>query len=253
MAPHVTELLFAAGGGDHIVGAVSYSDYPEAAQRIPVIGDSRQIDMERVLALKPDLLVGWSNGTSARQLEQLRQLGVPMFSSEPHKLDDVPDSVARLGQLLGTEREALPAAAELRRRLNALKLQYSERRPVRVFYQVWDKPLFTLNGAHIVSDALRTCGGQNIFADLKITAPIVDVEAVLEADPEAIVSTGERGAPAGGVDRWKAFPSLTAVRRGNLFAVNGNLLNRPGPRMIAGTAALCEKLDLARQRSRVQP
>jgi iron complex transport system substrate-binding protein len=247
MAPHVTELLFAAGGGAKIVGAVSYSDYPEAAKRIPQIGSNRQIDMERVIALKPDLIVVWMHGSSERQVEQLRTLGIPMFHSEPRKLADIAASVQKLGKLMGTEAVAEPAAATLRRDLASLTARYANRPPVRMFYQVWDKPLYTLNGEHIVSDAMRVCGGVNIFAGLTVTAPVVNVEAVLQADPEAIFSTGERSLDDGGVNLWKPYANMTAVKRGNLFRVDGNLLNRAGPRMIAGAAALCESLEVARQ------
>jgi iron complex transport system substrate-binding protein len=247
MAPHVTELLFAAGGGAKIVGAVSYSDFPEAAKRIPQIGSNRQIDMERVIALKPDLIVVWLHGSSARQVEELRALGIPMFHSEPRKLDDIGASVQKLGKLMGTEAVAEPAAARLGQELAGLRKRYANRPPVRMFYQVWDKPLYTLNGSHIVSDAMNMCGGVNIFAALKVTAPIVNVEAVLQEDPEAIFSTGERSLDDGGVNLWKPYTSMTAVKRANLFRLDGNLLNRAGPRMVAGAAALCEKLELARQ------
>jgi iron complex transport system substrate-binding protein len=247
MAPHVTELLFAAGGGAKIVGAVSYSDYPEAAKRIPQIGSNRQIDMERVIAMKPDLIVVWMHGSSERQVEELRTLGIPMFHSEPKKLDDIAASLQKMGKLMGTEAVAEPAAARLRQELATLTTRYANRPPVRMFYQVWDKPLYTLNGAHIVSDAIRVCNGVNIFAPLKVTAPIVSVEAVLQEDPEAIFSTGEGSQNDGGVNLWKPFTNMTAVKRANLFRLDGNLLNRAGPRMIAGTAALCEKLELARQ------
>jgi iron complex transport system substrate-binding protein len=247
MAPHVTELLFAAGGGAKIVGAVSYSDYPEAAKRIPNIGSNRQIDMERVIAMKPDLIVVWMHGSSERQVEELRALGIPMFHSEPRKLDDIASSLQKMGKLMGTEAVAEPATAALRKELGALRAKYASRAPVRMFYQVWDKPLYTLNGAHIVSDAIRVCNGVNIFAPLKVTAPIVSVEAVLQEDPEAIFSTGEGSQNDGGVNLWKPFTNMTAVKRNNLFRIDGNLLNRAGPRMVAGTAALCEKLELARQ------
>jgi iron complex transport system substrate-binding protein len=245
MAPHVTELLFAAGGGDKIVGAVNYSDYPEAAKKILNIGDNRQVDMERVAALKPDLIVIWMHGSSERQIETLRQLGIPLFHSEPKKLAEIPDSLERLGQLLGTEAVANKAAAELRDKLASLTAQYSKRPPVRVFYQIWDKPLYTLSGSHIISDAMRVCGGENVFASMKVTAPVVDVEGVLREDPEAVFATAEKN--YGGVNLWRPYKSMLAVRNDNLFTVDGHLLNRAGPRMIQGTAVLCEKLELARQ------
>jgi iron complex transport system substrate-binding protein len=245
MAPHVTELLFAAGGGERVVGAVEYSDYPEAANRIPRIGSNRQIDIERVMALKPDLIVAWMHGSSERQIDMVKQLGIPVYHSDPQTLEGIPDSLERLGQLMGTESTARPAAAALRSKLASLRATYAGRSPVRTFYQVWDKPLYTLNGRHIVTDALRLCGGENIFDKLPIIAPVVTIESVLQADPEAVFGSAEKN--YGGVNLWRQYPTMKAVRNGNLFTVDGNLLNRAGPRMILGAAAMCEKLDQARK------
>ena len=244
LAPHVTELLFAAGGGSHVVGVVAYSDFPEEAKKLPQIGSNRELDLERIMALKPDLVVVWRHGSSERQIDMVRKLGVPMFHSEPRKLEDIPESLLKLGQLMGTEATARPAALDLRRQLASLRSRYAKRPAVRSFYQVWDKPLYTLNGEHIVSDALRLCGGENIFARLPVPAPVVSVEGVLQENPEAIFATAEKN--YGGVGMWRPYGTLTAVRNDNLFTVDGNLLNRAGPRMIAGTAMLCEKLELAR-------
>jgi len=248
MAPHVTELLFAAGGGDKIVGAVTYSDYPEAAKKIPRVGDNRQVDMERVVAMKPDLIVIWLHGSSERQIDGLRQLGIPLFHSEPAKLDGIADNLVRLGQLMGTEKVANAAAADIRQQFAAMAAQYASRPPVRLFYQVWDKPLYTLSGKSIVSDSIRLCGGVNIFADLSVAAPVVSIEAVLQANPEAIFGTSEKD--YGSVDIWKPYTNLTAVKNNNLFRLQGDLLNRAGPRMVAGTRALCEKIEEARQHRR---
>jgi len=245
MSPHVTETLFAAGGGSRIVGAVNYSDYPEAAKSIPRIGSNREIDLERVISMKPDLIVAWMHNNSERQIEMVRQLGVPVYLSDPQTLDSIPENVARLGQLMGTEAVANAAASDLRRQLASLRTRYAGRPTVRSFYQVWDKPLYTLSGKHIITDALKLCGGENIFDKLTVTAPIVTVESVLQADPEAVFGTAEKN--YGGVSLWKPYATLTATRNDNLFTVDGNLLNRAGPRMIAGTAVLCEKLELARQ------
>ncbi len=244
LAPHVTELLFAAGGGSHVVGVVSYSDFPEEAKKIQQIGSNREVDLERIMALKPDLVVVWRHGSSERQIEMVQKLGIPMFHSEPQKLEDIADNVQKLGQLMGTESVAGPAAANLRARIAGLRARYAKRSVVRSFYQVWDKPLYTLNGRHIVSDALRLCGGENIFDKLPVTAPVVSVEAVLQENPEAIFATAEKN--YGGVSLWKPYGTLTAVRNNNLFTIDGNLLNRSGPRMIAGAEQLCEKLELAR-------
>ncbi|MES2298881.1 MAG: cobalamin-binding protein [Pseudomonadota bacterium] len=250
MSPHVTELLFAAGGGERIVGAMNFSDYPAAAAKIPLIGDNSQIDIERVLALKPDLLVVWQSGNTARQLEQLARLGIPIFYSEPKTLDEVATSLTRLGRLLGTGAVAEGAAAAYRARIAALGARYGRRAPVRVFYQVWDRPLYTLSGAHIVSDALRLCGGVNVFGALKVVAPQVGVEAVLQEDPEAIFGGRAGDAPDAGINQWKAYPGMLAVRRANLFSLDGETLARATPRIADGATVLCEKLEQARQKRR---
>ncbi|MDB5991585.1 MAG: putative Cobalamin binding protein BtuF [Herbaspirillum sp.] len=254
LAPHATELVFAAGAGERIVGTVSYSDYPAAARSIPRIGSNSQIDIERLIALKPDLLVVWLHGNATRQLEKLRSLGIPLFYSEPQHLSDIPDAVERLGRLAGTETQARASAAALRAQLAALSAQYRARPPVRLFYQVWPHPLYTLNGKHIVSDAIRLCGGVNIFANLSATAPIVGVEAVLLENPEVVISgdlkrkneDGNEDEKEGELALWRTYPALLAVQRDNLFALDGDLLSRPGPRMIEGTAALCKSLETAR-------
>ena len=249
LAPHITELLFAAGGGEKIVGVVSYSDYPEAAKKIANVGDNRQYDMERIIAMKPDLIVVWMHGSAERQIAMLRQLKVPIYHSDPKKLADIPNNMERLGQLMGTEKVAAPAATQLRARLPSMSAQNAQRPPVRLFYQVWDKPLYTISGASIISDSMRVCGGQNVFGAMKVVAPVVTAEGVLQENPEAIFATSEKSDAdsEGGLAMWRAFPSLAAVRNNNLFRLNGDLLNRAGPRMVDGTAAMCEKLELARQ------
>ena len=248
LAPHVTEMLFEAGGGDRIVGTVNYSDYPPAARSIPRVGDNRLVDIERVLSLKPDLLVVWRHNASSRQMEQLRKLGIPLYYSDPHKLDDIPESLLRLGQLMGTEQQAGRNAAEYRRKIAGLAARYRDRPVVRVFYQVWDRPLYTLNDNHIVSDAIRICGGLNIFARLATTAPSITPEAVMQENPEAIVSGDRRDQAVSGIEMWKQYGNMLAVRRGNLFAISGDLINRSGPRIIDGAAEMCERLEEARKR-----
>jgi iron complex transport system substrate-binding protein len=248
MAPHATELLFAAGGGERVVGAMNYSDYPEAAKTIPLVGSNSVIDMERVLALKPDLVVVWHSGNTARQIAQIAATGVPVFHSEPRKLGQVADNIERLGQLLGTQATASAAASVLRTRLAGLEARYGKRPPVTVFYQIWDQPLYTLNDAQIASDAIRLCGGRNVFGALNVVAPEVSVEAVLAADPEAIMA-GKRHDPANpGLKLWQPYKSMTAVKRGNLLTVNGELLTRPGPRVVDGAEQLCAAFEAVRQR-----
>jgi iron complex transport system substrate-binding protein len=254
VAPHATELLYAAGGGAAMVGAVSYSDYPEAARALPRVGDNRSLDLERIVALKPDLIVVWRHGNADRQTAQLAALGIPLYFSEPKRLDDVAVSLDKLGRLLGTREQADRAAADYRQRIAALRARYAARPPVTVFLQIWDRPLTTLNGAQIVSDVLTLCGGRNVFAALQPVAPTVSDEAVLAANPEAIVATAQ-GATASdaslpSLDRWRRWPSLAAVARSNLFAVDGDWLTRPTPRLALGAEQVCRDLETARERRR---
>jgi iron complex transport system substrate-binding protein len=252
LAPHVTELLYAAGGGAKLVGAVSYSDYPPEAKQVPRVGDNKALDLERIVALKPDLIVVWRHGNAQRQLDRLREMHVPLYFSEPHHLDDIAVSLTRLGQLLGTSTTADKAAAEYRRDIARLRAQYASRPPVSVFYQVWDQPLMTLNGEHMVSDVIALCGGRNVFAKLEPLVPTVLTEAVLAANPEAIVTAApgatrpDTALPQLGA--WRAWPSLSAVANDNLFAIDGDLINRPAPRIAQGARQLCEDLEVARSR-----
>jgi iron complex transport system substrate-binding protein len=252
LAPHVTELIYAAGGGAKLVGAVSYSDYPPEAKQVPRVGDNKALDLERIVALKPDLIVVWRHGNAQRQLERLREMHVPLFFSEPHRLDDVAVSLTKLGQLLGTSPAADAAATTYRRQIAGLRATYANRPPVSVFYQVWDQPLMTLNGDHMVSDVISLCGGRNVFAKLEPLVPTISTEAVLAANPQAIVTAApgatrpDRSLPQ--LDTWRAWPGLSAVANNNLFAIDGDLINRPAPRIAEGAKQLCEDLDVARQR-----
>ncbi|MEX3639044.1 cobalamin-binding protein [Paraburkholderia sp. BR14320] len=253
LAPHVTELLYAAGGGPKMVGAVSYSDYPPEAKQLPRVGDNKALDLERIVALKPDLIVVWRHGNAQRQLERLRELHVPLFFSEPRRLDDIAVSLTKLGRLLGTSASADAAAAAYRDDIARLRARYANRPVVSVFYQVWDRPLMTLNGEHMISDVITLCGGRNVFADLQPLVPTVSTEAVLAANPQAIV-TAAPGATQPDttlpqLDTWRAWPRLAAVANNNLFAIDGDLINRPAPRIAQGARQLCEDLELARSRT----
>ena len=248
LAPHITEMLFAAGAGERVVGAVQYSDYPEAAKKIPRVGGYTTVDMEKVVALKPDLVVAWKSGNRDAQLGKLRALGIPVFVNEPRKIDDVARSVAQLGKLAGTGAVADAAAQGFRKRHAALAAKYSTRPPVRVFYEAWNRPLMTVNGEHLISDVMRLCGGDNVFAKLPMLAPTIDAEAVLAATPEVIVASGMGEGRPEWLDDWRQWTKLPAVARGNLFFIPPDLIQRHTPRILDGAERLCGQLDEARSR-----
>lgn len=248
LAPHATELIFAAGGGDRIVATVDYSDYPAAALKIPRVSSNQQLDIEKIVSLKPDLIVLSLHDNTARQLQSIRAFGIPFFFTEPKKLNAIPDSIERLGVLMHTEPVANQVAAAERIELKRLEKTYSGLPKVRVFYQVWGKPIYTLNGDNFLSDAIRLCGGENIFASLPASAPVVGIESVLLENPEVMMTGDRQAKTSGGLDMWKAYSNLLAVRRDNLFSLDADLINRAGPRLLKGAALVCEKLQLARSR-----
>ena len=246
LTPHMTELLFAAGAGEHVVGTVEYSNYPVEAQRIARIGDSAQLDLERIVALKPDLIVVWQYGNAQRQLDKLLRLGIPVYYNEPRRLADIARAIEQLGRLAGTEMVAQPAARAFVARAAELRQRYAGRAQVRVFYQIWDRPLMTVNGDHLISDVMRLCGGRNVFAGLKLLTPEITTEAVLAADPEAIGGVSAEAGQAEDLDQWKKWPRLKAVARNNLFAIHSDLISRNTPRVLDGAQQLCGHLDAAR-------
>lgn len=250
LAPHATENLYAAGAGERLVAAVDYSDYPEAARRLPRVGGYSRIDLEAVLALKPDLVVAWQSGNPPAQVEKLRSFGLPVFMTQPNRMEDVAGQIERLGRLAGTDAAARATAEAFRARLAALREANAGKPPVRVFYQVWKTPLTTIGGPQIISSAIRLCGGDNIFGHLEQLAPTVSLEAVLAADPEAIVASGMDESRPQWLDDWLKWPRLTAVKRGNLFHVPPELLQRHTPRLLSGAERLCAHLDEARRRRR---
>lgn len=248
LAPHMTETLFAAGAGQRIIGTVEYSDYPEAAKRIARVGGYSRVDLEAVAALKPDLIVAWQSGNSAAHVDKLRALGIPVYTSQPNRIEDVASELERLGILAGSSTVGKTAATQFRERLSGLQQRYSARPPVRTFYQIWKQPLMTIGGKQIISDVVRLCGGENVFASLTTMAPTVSVEAVMAANPEVIVASGMNDSRPEWLDDWKRWASISAVARDNLFFVPPELIQRHTPRLLDGAERLCQHLETARSR-----
>lgn len=255
LAPNLTEFVYAVGAGATLVGTMDTSNYPDDAKRIPRIGDYQRLDVERMLALKPDLILVWHHGNQGRELAQLEAAGLRLFYLEPKRLDDVPGTLQRVGALLGHVAQAESRAAQWRREMAALRGRYAGAAPVSVFFQVWSQPLMTLNGQHLTSDLFALCGGRNVFAALPALAPQISVESVVAADPETIFSAREYSddAPAWrrepqrpGFEMWQQFKRMQAVKRGWFFTVPGDLVTRQGPRVIDGAKAVCAALDEVR-------
>ncbi|MEZ7990311.1 MAG: cobalamin-binding protein [Halioglobus sp.] len=246
LAPHIVENLYSAGAGDKLVGVVSYSDFPDEAKNVPEVGTYNAFSLEQVLALNPDLVVMWGSGNGMQTLSTFEALGIPVYVSELRQLSDVPKSIRNLSQLAGTPAIGEAEASRIETELNALHRRYGEKRSLSVLYQIWNDPLQTVNGEHLISEIIALCGGHNVFGDASSLAPRVSIESVLLRDPDAIVASGMGEARPEWLDQWRAYPSLTAVADEALFFVNPDHLQRPSARIVLGARSLCQQLDQIR-------
>jgi len=248
LSPAATELLFAAGGGAHVVGTVEFSDYPPAAAALPRVGNSATLNIEAIAALAPDLIIAWPHGAAQRQMAQLLRLKVPLFVSDPRSLADIASGLETFGRLTDSHSVAAAAARQYRSGIEALRQANSGAAPVRVFLQIWNAPVMTVNDRNLIADALRLCGGRNIFGDAHALAPTVGYEAVVAANPQAIVAIAEPATARVWLKAWERWPSLDAVRYGSRFDLSRQTISVPTPRMLAGVSAMCDRLQQTRRR-----
>jgi iron complex transport system substrate-binding protein len=257
LAPNLTEMVFAVGGGAQLVGTVATSDHPEAARAVPRVGDHQRLDIERIVALRPDVVLVWHHGNAGRELAQLEAAGLRLVYLEPQRLDEIARAIERVGTLLGREDAATQKALALTSALAALRATHVADEPVRVFYQVWQQPLMTVNDRQLVSDVIRLCGGRNVFGDLAQLVPQLSTESVVAEQPEVIMAARETGpeAAAGGARRepghpafamWSGFTQMPAVKHRWLYTLPGDVISRQGPRIDQGARALCQALDEVR-------
>jgi iron complex transport system substrate-binding protein len=245
LSPGITELLFSVGAGAQIVGVSAFSDFPAAARTLPQVSRAQGIDLERIAALHPDLIVTWGSGYSPALLDALRSLHVPVYVLEPRTLESIARSIERLGLLTGSA-GAPGVASAFRERLRALRQRYAGRDAVRVFYQVWNSPIMTLSGGHIASEVMRTCGARNIFEDLAPLVATVDAEAVIAAQPQILLTAEPGGRDNGALDGWKRFAQIPAVAARRLVTLDADALDRGSLRVLDATQALCEFVERAR-------
>ena len=245
LSPHLAELVFAIGAGDLLIGVSAYTDYPDAAARLPVVGDAFNLDLEQLALLEPDLLLAWDTGTPAHVIDELVARGYRVEVITTTGVADVPLAMNRIGALTGRPSPAGDAAAAFRSSLAEIADRYSDASAISVFYQVDARPLYTINGQHFLSDLIELCGGRNIFGDLDGLAPLISVEAVLERDPEVILASTDAGPSA--FDEWDRWQALAANRYGNRFLMPANDIGRPTPRLLNGAKALCQALADGRQ------
>ncbi len=247
IAPHATELLFAAGAGNQVIAVGEYSDFPEAAKLLPRVGDAERLDFEQIVSLKPDLIVAWASGNRSVDIERLEAFGLHVYKTEPRTFELIATNIERLGQLTNHSDIAAKAASNFRAKTARLRETRRGAARVKTFYQVWKSPLMTLNGDHIISEVIELCGGENIFRDMSALVPQVDIEAVIARNPAVILSAGDSKQDLDALKSyWLRFPDLAANRTGALFSLPTDLISRSGPRIVDGAEALCAALDAAR-------
>jgi iron complex transport system substrate-binding protein len=248
LAPHLAELVFAVGAGDLLVGVTAFTDYPDAAAALPLVGDAFSLDQEQLAVLKPDLLLAWKSGTAMHVIDELEKRGYRVELIETRGVADVAFALEEIGRLTGHEKEAAEAAGKFRHGMQELAGRYSDSEDISVFYQVSSRPLYTINGDHYVSELIEICGGRNAFDDLSSLAPLVDVEAVLARDPEVMLASDDSRQDAFGI--WQRWPELAVNRYGNYFFLPANEIGRATPRLLEAGESLCEALDEARRNRR---
>ena len=251
IAPHLTEIAFAAGVGARLIAVSEYSDYPPAALRLPRVGDGARVDIERILTLKPDLVLAWKSGNQAGDIEKLERLGIPVWVSEPVRLADISRLLRDVALLAGEPATGERAAGDFERELQKLRQRDSgallQQVVPRVFYEIWHQPLLTVNGAHIISDAITLCGGKNVFAGVPVLTPAVSLESVLVARPDLVLGGGSANGEADFVARWRRMP-LAALQAIPARYIAPAGIQRQSPRILEGIRVICTHLDAARAR-----
>ena len=246
LAPGTTAMLFAAGAGSCLVGTIAHSKEPPEADKVPVVGDAETLDFENLLALRPTVVVVATDVVQKVRIDRIRALGIPVYEVHVTSLAQMPESIRRLGALAATETVASRKADQLAAQLAAIANRYKGRAPVRVLYQIWDRPIYTIGGKHVINDALNVCGASNVFADLATAAPAVTREAAVLRDPDLILISAPPESAAEWRAAWEKFPTLHAVRQGNVAPYTDERMDRMGPSVVDATSSLCEVIEHAR-------
>ncbi|OIO71281.1 MAG: cobalamin-binding protein [Zetaproteobacteria bacterium CG12_big_fil_rev_8_21_14_0_65_55_1124] len=236
LTPHACEILYAIGAGSKVVGAGEYCDYPVAAGKLPRVGNFDRINVEAALRLHPDAAVVMDAGVKG--VETLQGMGVSIVVSHPRSFEGVFDDIIRLGVLAEHTQEAGALVASLRARLDRVRAMKRSETPV--FYEIWADPMLTAGGPSFISKLIHEAGGRNVFADIDIETPHVNVESVLRAAPEVIVVPLEGRSIEQRRTFWEGWIGKDKVR---FISINPDLLHRPGPRLLDGLELLQKALS----------
>lgn len=247
LAPSITELVYAAGAGARLAAVPRFSDFPPQAAALPQIGDASSIDAERVLSLKADLVIGWKSGNRAADIARLERLGFKLFVIEPATLADVPRVLRAIGVLADTGAKAETAARAFESGVETLRARHAGAPKVRVFYEIWHQPLMTVNSRHMISDVIRLCGGDNIFAELPVLTPVVSLEDVIARRPQAVLGGGSAVSADELAALWRKHGELAGLGGLPALRVDPDAIQRQTPRVLQGAQMVCAHLDTVRK------
>ena len=247
LSPHLAELVFDAGAGKNLVATVEHADFPQAARFIPRLGSYNAVDFERLIALQPDIVLAWFSGNGETTVSKLRQLGFNVYVSEPRKLPDISKTIRNIGKLSGTLAIAEHTASQFDAGLEDLQRSHQQGSTISVFYQLWDKPLITINAEQLINEAIELCGGFNIFAGLPILAPTVSTEELILKNPQVIIGGAKAEDRKKWMQQWQQWPMIAAVKNNHHYFINPDLMSRQTSRMLDGAAELCSILNKVRK------
>jgi iron complex transport system substrate-binding protein len=242
LAPNLTEIVFAVGGGGQLVGRTSYCDFPPEAKSVTEVGDTTKPSLEKLIALKPQVVLV----STASQLEvftqQLQNQNIAIFITDPHDLEGVFRSIEQVGEILGKKEQAATLVQSLRKRTNAVEEAVTQRQPVRVFYQLSAEPLYTAGHDSFVTDLMRRAGAISVTADVPGAWPKYSSESALAAKPDAIILPTGGSMGSGNSTVTEALRRSPAVLQGRVYKINDDHLVRPGPRLIDGLEEMARAL-----------
>ena len=247
LAPHIVENLFAIGAGDNIVGTVDYADYPSEAQSIERIGGYYGISLEKVLALKPDLVIAWKSGNQSEDLAQIERLGIKVYLSNPTTIAGVADELLTFGEFTGNIEQSQQAANAFTQKLNGIVKSQQDKKNITGFYQLWAEPMMTVSKNTWISQLIETCHVSNVFAQSTTDYPQISIENVIVTKPQVIIIPDEKSKTPQPVVYWQKWPEVPAVKNDQFISVNADLLHRFTPRMLDGLADMCDKIDTSRK------
>ena len=247
LAPNLAELVFAAGAGGSLKAVVEYSNFPARVTQIPRVGDAFRVDLERIIELKPDLVIAWKSGNPQTALQKLEQLGIRVWQIEITRPEGIADAVQSISRAAGTQDIGEAVALKLRNRLTGLQEQNMHKIPLSFFYQIAPRPLYTINNQHIISRSLQICGGYNVFSDLPALAPQVSRESVIFANPQVMIAPETPGDPPA-LLAWEDWPQLRAVQNETMLYLPADEISQATPRLLDSIDLACKLLDEVRNK-----